>query len=468
MSSISDYIPFNLNNDQQKAVEKLHDFILTDNSEVFILKGHAGTGKTMLLAAIIKYLTEIEIPIVLLASTGRAAKIVSDKALFEADTVHRHIYKLDIEQQDDENKVRKLIFKLKLNFSSKQTVYLVDETSMISDREVKGIFADFGTGRLLTDFFSFTENRKVIFSGDPCQLPPVNSLFSPCLNSSYIETKFNKRVIKCELNEVMRFNENSGISFNTTSIRKSIIEANYSYLDIYVKRYNDLHIYNNLEDMTEMYVNKILSSGVDNSIFLTFSNPMAAKINTLTRNYLFPDKIKLQKNELLLVVKNNYKYNIANGEHIVVTTVSGDSIKKAGLTFLKIDAILKDTNGNRIISGYIIEDLLYATETSLTQEQEYELYVDFIIRMKTQGITTKSDLFLPMLVSDPYLNALRVKYGYAITCHKAQGGEWNDVFMLFESSLFNPRQKENTYRWAYTAISRGIKNVHFLNNMCLK
>jgi ATP-dependent exoDNAse (exonuclease V) alpha subunit len=468
MSSISDYIPFNLNNDQQETVVQLHEFLDDTDKNVFILKGHAGTGKTMILGALIKYLTKKEIPVVLLASTGRAAKIVSDKALFKADTVHRHIYKLDIEKQDDENKVRKLIFRLKLNFSVEQTVYLVDETSMISDREVKGIFADFGTGKLLSDFFTYTGNRKVVFSGDPCQLPPVNSVFSPCLNLSYIETRFLKKVVLSALNEVMRFNENSGISYNTTSIRSNILASNYTFLDIYAKRFDDMHIYNDIENMVEMYVAKIRKSGIDNSIFLTYSNAMTSKINILTRNMLFPNKVHIQKNELLMVVKNNYKFDVANGEHIVVTEVTKEVVKRAGLSFLRIEAIINDTGGSRLINGYIIEELLYANEASLSQEQEYELYIDFLIRMKAQGIKPTSDLFMPMLIADPYLNALRVKYGYAITCHKAQGGEWNDVFMVFENSLFNPMQKENTYRWAYTAISRGIKNIHFFNNMCLK
>jgi len=467
MSQLSDYTPFSFNADQDIAALLLQAFVHESKHNVFILKGHAGTGKTMLAGTLIKYLDSLNIPLVLLASTGRAAKIVSEKAGCMAETVHRHIFELDVEETDDENKIRRLVFRPRSNTAKENTVYIVDESSMISDHFTQGVFIDFGTGKLLTDFFRFTGNRKVIFLGDPCQLPPINTLFSPCFKEEYLYKNFGKSVNQVNLTKVMRFGDNSGISFNTQRLRETIASATFPYMKIKASGFSDIRVASGIDKMISDYVLSIHKVGVDNAIFLTYTNALALDINVRTRNLLFPGKIHIQKNELLMVVQNNYKYNLANGEHIVVTDVSNETEHRAGLTFLKISASFNDSDGCKIFTAFIIEDLLYSNAPSLDMEQEYNLYVDFIIRMKKVNITPRHPDFVSFIVADPYLNALRVKYGYAITCHKAQGGEWNDVYIALEKALFNPTAKENTFRWTYTAISRCISRLSLSPNLCI-
>ncbi len=467
MAQLSDFTPFTFNPNQDYAALLLQSFVHEDKHNVFILKGHAGTGKTLLLGALIKYLYSIKIPVVLLASTGRAAKIVSEKADCEAQTVHRHIYELDLEKNDDDEKKRKLIFKLRTNLASKDTIYIVDESSMISDHFTQGVFINFGTGKLLTDFFMFIDKRKIIFSGDPCQLPPINTVFSPCLKENYITQKFNKLVNSVNLTQVMRFSKDSGISYNTKQLRDVISSSRFSYMNIRVSGFPDLHVATSLNEMVLDYVLSIRNVGIDNAIFLTYTNALALDINVKTRNLLFPGKTHIQKKELLMVVQNNYKYNLANGEHIFVTNVLNETEYRAGLTFLKIAASFNDNSGSIVFNAFIIEDLLYSNNPSLTIDQENNLYVDFIIRMKKINITPKHKDFFSYMIADPYLNALRVKYGYAITCHKAQGGEWSHVYIALEKALFNPTEKENTYRWTYTAISRSVNKLVFSSNLCI-
>jgi ATP-dependent exoDNAse (exonuclease V) alpha subunit len=467
--SIEVFSPFTFNPDQITAASRLEKFIDEKESNIFILKGHAGTGKTTLIDALIKYLKDRKVPVVLLASTGRAAKIVGEKARFAAETVHKHIYILDVEKHDDENKIRRLTFRLRSNSHPYDTIYIVDESSMISDRNVEGTYITFGTGRLLTDLFMYAGTRKIIFSGDPCQLPPVNALFSPCLNPDYLAEYHRKKTEVSLLQTVIRHSPTSGIHFNTTSLRKNIESKAFPFLKVKISGYNDLNLIADEDTLTWEYVRQLRSGNVEDIIMITFTNAKAAEMNRRIRALLFPGKDRMVKGESLLVTQNNYLFDIANGEHLMVTGIERLKEERAGLTFINISAQVKGVFGNRLIQGKLIENLLYSKESVLTTEQEYLLYRDFMIRIKKKGINPKSPAFLSELLTDPYLNAVRAKFGYAVTCHKAQGGEWSDVFIIFEKCLFNPELgKETHYRWAYTAISRAVRRIHFLNNICLE
>ena len=467
MSNISDYIPFNLTIEQKVASENIEQFIKSEDDDVFILKGHAGTGKTVLLSGLIKYLSSIEIPVVLLASTGRAAKILSEKAMRSAETVHKCIYILNFEENDHKNKIRKLGFELKTNANKENTVYIVDEVSMISDHYQENVLIKFGTGKLLTDFFLFTGKSKVIFSGDTSQLPPINTVFSPCLREEYLTETFKKNAKSFQLKKVMRFSLNTGISYNTEKLRKSIQLNDFVYPNINVTQFNDMHVHWSIEEMTDVYVQYLKKYGVDQSNFITYSNKLANEINSKVRQQLFFNKIDIQINELLLIVQNNYKYDLANGEHVLVDNIDKDYERRAGLTFIKAQIRVTDANGVKLLSVYIIKELLYSTLSNLSHEQEYELYLDFIIRMQELKIDSNHPQFLEMHKSDLYINALRVKFGYAVTCHKSQGGEWNNVFVALENCLFNTNNKENTYRWLYTALTRSVKQIHLLQSKCV-
>lgn len=468
MTNIQSYSPFTFNLEQESAAGKLEDFINQDYNDVFILHGHAGTGKTTLIDALIKYLRARSIPVVLLASTGRAAKIVGEKAGTDASTVHRHIYTLDVEKTDDENKIRRLLFRLNRNDESDNTVYIVDESSMISDHFTQGIFIDFGSGKLLTDLFLYAGSRKVVFSGDPCQLPPVNTAFSPALNKVYLEEKVKKRVAASKLTQVMRHSTASGIYRNATALRQAIEIKEFGWLNINASGYNDLDVFSNIDDMVLSFVGQVKAQGLESALLICHTNAMAADLNRSVRALMYPGKTGIVKGELLMVMQNNYKFNIANGEHMHVTNIASSTEQRAGLSFRAIEGYVNDARGQKVIKGLIIDDLLYAREPSLSAEQEYSLFKDFAIRMSKLKIKPKDHAYLNMMLSDPYLNAIRAKFGYAVTCHKAQGGEWPAVYIILEKSIFNPTAKENQFRWMYTAITRGIQKVYFSENRCIR
>ncbi|MBM3435115.1 MAG: hypothetical protein FJY07_02730, partial [Bacteroidetes bacterium] len=322
MSRIANFSSLTFNNDQLKAAGLLEKFITDQNQNIFLLKGHAGTGKTMLIQAMIKYLKSIERPVVLMASTGRAAKIVAEKARYGAETVHKGIYVLEVDKTDDENKIRRLKFRLKDCVRPEKTVFIIDESSMISDTNLGGKFIDFGTGRLLTDLFTYTGTRKVIFSGDQCQLPPIEALISPSLDATYLRNVHHKTVAETTLTEVMRYRKESGIYQNTDKLRSCIEKKIYHKFQIFVSQHKDHHLHYTEEKLVDSYVNKVGKAGIANVIMIVFKNATAAELNKMIRMKLFPRHRFLVKNELLLIVQNNYKFDVANGEHLIVDQVA--------------------------------------------------------------------------------------------------------------------------------------------------
>jgi ATP-dependent exoDNAse (exonuclease V) alpha subunit len=468
MADILSFFSISLNDDQKNTVSTIEPFLNNKHQNIFILKGHAGTGKTTLALGIIKYLQSKKTPFVLLASTGKAAKVLTDKTHHKSSTIHRSIYAIDEDTLNEENKTRKLGFKLSVNHDDPNTVYIVDESSMISDRPVKNAFIRFGSARLLSDLFAYINKRKIIFIGDPAQLPPVNNLFSAALNEIYIKKTFTIEAEVSSLQQIIRYKPNSGIGYNTKEIRDSIQRKEFPYLSVKASGYDDVKVYANLNEMVENYVSTIKRIGIDNTLFITLSNKEAGIINRMVRNLLFREKKSLfvNKGEAIMVMHNNYLHNLANGDIVIVSSVSPRFERKAGLTFRDAEVLVNTGGGQELIKCKIIDDLLASTSRDLTNEQDFYLIRDFMIRTKNKGIERKSEQFLEAYITDPYLNALRVKYGYAVTCHKAQGGEWQEVFIEFEKSMFF-QSKENQYRWVYTAISRAEKKVHLLQNMCI-
>lgn len=464
----SKYFDISLNDEQQQAFEKIKRFFQNNDQRVFILKGHAGTGKTTLVKGLIKYLKDQEIKSVLLASTGRAAKILREKASVPASTVHKHIYDFENDELDDKIKIRKLSFRLIKNLDKDNAVYFVDESSIISNQKVKATFLNFGTGMLLTDLLYFCGKRKIVFVGDPAQLPPVNCKFSAALNEVYFNKKFNIRPQSTNLTQIVRFSQNSGIYHNTNHFRNSIQSSTFPMLSVKASNFGDIQVHHNLQEMVRHYVERIRATGVENCIFINLSNKENTYVNNLTRSYLYSKRKAMQfnKNESLMVVRNNYLHDLLNGDQVLVRSVSPKTEYRAGLRFREAELMHVSESGGNVINAKIIENLLGMNTSDLDQEQEYKLFLDFVIRMRKIGLRSKDQKFKEMMMEDPYLNALRVKYGYAITCHKAQGGEWQEVFIQFERSMFF-FPKENIYRWAYTAISRSTEKLHLLDNRCI-
>lgn len=444
---------------QLQLAERLMHF-LQSPTRVMVVDGYAGTGKTTLIAALVKYLQDNKQPVVLLASTGRAAKILAEKARFPAETIHRHLYILQVTEVDSIKKTKRLVFKIRPNFAPENTIYVVDESSMISDHAGKNLFLNFGGGRLLAELLQFTASRKIIFVGDANQLPPINVAFPPVFEPQYFERKFGITPLRFRLTEQKRFKPDSSIFVLTEKLRQDIESRQKIPLRISTGQKPDIVLHSNVTNFDIELARRIRSYGIDNCVGVCYSNKNAFEHSQQVRSILFNTKQDIRPGEILIVVQNNYLFNITNGEHVEVDRL-GDSTKHAGLTFRKFEGRLRDYQGYRAIAGLLIEDLLYNPLPSLTNEQETELFVDFVMRMKRKGIKEDSDEFFRHQISDPYLNALRVKFGYVITCHKAQGGEWDEVFIDIENTLlFNP--PEQYLRWVYTAVSRSAKTVHFL------
>lgn len=459
---------FNPSPEQQAALDSLHQFILSDK-QIFILKGHAGTGKTTLIKHFIEYLNEKDIPFTLMASTGRAAKVLSHKSGKMVTTVHQGIYKLQVVENDEQNQVRRLSFRLHDNMSPEMMVYIVDESSMLSNEQVKEGFITYGSGRLISDLLLFAEKRKVVFVGDQAQLPPVSSVFSAALTEEYLKERFKIEVSSALLSEVQRYQPETGVFFNTIELRRKIENRQFPYLAVKGRGFSDIFVSPSEQVFVDAYVESVRRRGLDNSIMICFSNARSNDLNTKARLGLFGRRRSqtLLENELLMVIQNNYKYMLFNGDHLQVENYSDQAEYRAGLHFRDVTVSVNDFLGRRLVHVKIIDDLLTMAGNNLHSRQDFGLFRDFAIRMSKEGIRPKDPEFIVRLMDDPYLNALRVKYGYAVTCHKAQGGEWEDVFLLFENCFFINLDKERQHRWAYTAISRTQERLHLLDNRCI-
>jgi len=461
-----------LTTDQSISLGLMKKFVNDEIDRVFVLKGYAGTGKTTLIGELLKFMESEDIPFRLMASTGRAAKVMALKTGCEATTVHSYIYILRSNLFDESSKTNRVKFDLKVNNDPINSVYLIDEASMISNHLTGSAVSTFGSGMLLSDIFTFIQGRKVIFIGDPAQLPPINTLFSPALNAQYISRTFHLQAKEAFLYEVMRYDSRSGIGYNATIIR-SQIENNTctGYLKIKVSGFHDLAIESLDTLIINKYVSLFRSNGMHSVILLAYSNKIVNLLNQQIRSLLFPGKERLQQEDLIIVGQNNYMHNLSNGEQLRITFVDEEAEFLAGLTFRRIRYKLVSGMGVETIehTARIIEEYLYRPKPGLTPEEEYTLMKDFIGRCYRDGLKGHKEEIDQRMMSDPYLNALRIRFGYAVTCHKAQGGEWPHVFLILEPMLFVQAITEGVFlrRWVYTALTRAEKNVSFLNNICL-
>ncbi|MFN3557428.1 MAG: ATP-dependent RecD-like DNA helicase [Bacteroidales bacterium] len=461
--------PSDLNPEKQKALQMLQRFVQSSSEQVFVLTGYAGTGKTTLVKFLAKWCLEQSIPLTLLASTGRAAKVLAAKTGHQAETVHRLIYSIDTSELDDENMTKKVRFRLTSNVASENRVYLIDESSMISDKPLtEQSLTLFGSGSLLSDIFTYCGRRKIIFVGDSAQLPPVNARFSPALDLHYLIKTFGVRGTAVSLTEVMRYGEHKGIFENAEKLQQVIRSQNYqSRLHIQARGHAGMHVFALDTQLLEHYVATFRRLGFENCILLALSNRLVSELNRQIRARLHgPASPVLVPGEILMVQQNNYKLNIANGEHVEVVRTTGPEETRAGLTFIPAELYVSDASGRRLVKAMLLKEFLEMNTPRLDNEAEYRLTADFIIRMKRKGIHPKrnAEEFTTFLLSDPYLNAVRARYGYAVTCHKAQGGEWPHVYIILEKGLWNPTDPSLKFKWTYTALTRSEKNLYFLES----
>ena len=456
---------------QQQVLDKIKSFLDSDMS-VFILKGYAGTGKTTMIRTIIEEIKNREKKPILMAPTGRAARVLETKNSWEASTIHRCIYELDtIETKEGSDDIR-FIFPLKnQEDEAKDHICIVDESSMIGTREVENELFEFGTGSLLNDLLTFVApNRggKIIFVGDPMQLSPVGDNVSNALDKKYFEG-IGLNAMMAELTDVVRQGAGSAILSNAMKVRRLIDSQQRNNL-VFDRKENeviDLEGYNMPNQLLSLYP----KPEIGQSVIITYSNRQARDYNYAVRESLYPNQKQIVVGDILQVVSNNYNLDVMNGDFVKITVIIGDTEFQSAPVYINIGGermqhkitlafrnvrIRLDNDQEK--SCKIIESMLDDTDPNLTFEQIQALYINFCMRYPQ--LKRGSQKFTEYLKADPYFNALRVKYGYAITGHKSQGGEWNTVFVDYTG-----RTGLNTdcLRWTYTVTTRASHTLYGFN-----
>lgn len=463
---------------QKRAYSKLMEFVEDENAKIFILKGYAGTGKTTLMRKLVEEMNTRNEPFSLLASTGRAAKILANATGTDTRTVHGEIYKFTDLNQDLETVVSSReanqvdsTGQLFLNFEltpvthrGEESVhyYIIDEASMISDAVDKNSTqAIFGTGKLLSDLLNYDSAGKFIFVGDVCQLPPITQPFSPALTPKYVEDCFGVKVYESELTDVVRQKGDNDIAIASQRIRKLYYSPQpWKWAKFPFKGYNNILLVNSQASLLSQYIKRIESEGYNNATLISFSNKQCAITTQIIRPSFGHISAVVEKGDLLLVTQNNLLTGLMNGDLVTVEDIIIHE-RRAGLTFMKVS--VRELFTKRVYSQLMIADIIYSNQTNLTQSQQKELFIDFYYRMKDKGISQKSQAFKQNMMSDPYLNALRTVYGYALTCHKAQGGEWDYVYLDIPKSV-PALPKPYVYQWVYTAMTRAKKGLYLVDD----
>lgn len=426
-----------------------------DGRPVFILKGYAGTGKTSVLDAFIKAAPSLGYTVSLMAPTGRAAKVMNQYTGRYASTIHRKIY-----VQKEDSATGSLNFRLQKN-KEEETVYVVDEASMISE------LGEMGSDGLLRDLVTYVfsgQNNKLVLIGDEAQLPPVNLPVSPALDIRHVEGFYHAKVYVHTLTEVMRQNAASGILKNATDLRSVLADEDIR-VQLTTRGFRDIFRMTSerIEDGIRYAYDKY---GQENTIVLTQSNKNAVLYNQFIRNTINYSDSEIDNADILMVVKNNYNTLspesqagfLANGEFVKVKRL-GREEEMHGFRFLNVTLSLVDYPDDPEFDTLIILDTLYSPSPSLTREQNQALYES--VTRDYQWVKSAKER-KKMIREDRYMNALQVKFAYALTCHKAQGGQWDAVF-IDQYYLREDVQSPEFVRWLYTAVTRGIKEVFFVN-----
>ena len=443
---------------QATVLFHLAAFLLSEkDNPTYILRGYAGTGKTSLVKTLVRTLPNIGMRYVLLAPTGRAAKVLSNYTGQSASTIHRRIYQAmtfpdgSIRIARGENK-------------SKNTLFIVDEASMIGEQR------EFGGKSLLDDLLEYVftgENCRLLLIGDTAQLPPVESSESPALDCDYLKSQFPITAATFELTEVKRQALESGILYNATQIRERLKENNYEYsLPIFdIENFADTR---RIEPETfEELLYKVFSENVDNeAVIVCKSNKRANMFNQAIRGRILNIEGEIATGDRLMVVKNNYYW--ANGNDAISFIANGDmaELRKInrfeemyGFRFADVELGFIDYPDQPNIEAKILLETLNSNSASLTEEENRRLFA--AVEEDYMDIPNRRERYKEMR-KNPWFNALQVKFAYALTCHKTQGGQWNTVFI---DSAFNQKDELETedLRWIYTALTRAQERVYFVN-----
>ena len=476
-----------LTQEQSAALQAIQSFVLDDKQDAFILRGSAGTGKTTLIAKLVDTLDSMSLTYGLLAPTGRAARILGNKikqlsptAQSEGRTIHSAIYTLNHMEVNEGAETAndpglRMFFPLREEEPA-VSLFVIDESSMVGDKETIGDVMQFGSGRLLKDVVTYARMRrpgrsddhitKLLFVGDPAQLPPVGENSSPALSDDYLRSEYKLQVSSFDLKSVMRQAQGSAILDRATELRDALL----------ANRFNTFSLNPNQQEIQQVEAQKAIALVVeglqlkDSNVVVVHSNATALEYNRNIRERRWgnPD-LSIQVGDTLLVNKNSTTHELSNGDLVKVTQVEADSKLvhvhlKGGhqveLWFRDVTVAFRDSTG-RIIQTpcKVLENLLTSPHRELSALEQRALLVDF--RKRHPDLHPKSAEFRKTIRRDPYFNALQVKYGYAMTCHKAQGGEWSTVIVDFEANV--GARNASFFRWSYTAITRASRKLIIVN-----
>lgn len=443
---------------QQELFSKLDAFLTSgEEDDCFILKGYAGTGKTTIVGALVKALVKYNFKSVLLAPTGRAAKVITNYSGRKAFTIHKRIYRKKSALTVDEG------FALAENLAT-NTIFIVDEASMVSDES--GRFQ----GSLLNDLVSYvynTKNCKLLLVGDTAQLPPVGADDSPALDAKLVKDRFGLTIFGYELTDVLRQQKDSGILFNVTNVRDIIRQGEEVMPQIVTKSYKD--VYRMGSDMLEEGLNYAYSKyGYDETLIICRSNKNANMYNRQIRGRILMREEELTGGDQLMIVKNNYFWLQDQEEGSTGFIANGDiaRVKKVrriediyGFRFADVQLEFTDYAEDPVLDCKILLDTLYSEAPALLPDDQKRFYNE---AMKDyEHIPNKREKHNELKLN-PYYNALQVKFAYAITCHKAQGGQWEAVF-VDQGYLTDEMVNTDFLRWFYTACTRATNELYLVN-----
>lgn len=462
---IVDFFPFAPTSSQLEVINQLQLFLEDqEDHSIFLLRGYAGTGKSSLVGAFAKMLRSMGINLVLLAPTGRAAKVLQGYCEMPAHTIHKTIYR-------ERSSSAGISYEIGYNKDPYGTIYIVDECSMINNSNDG--YGSFGSGRLLddlTDFCFSVDGTKILMIGDDAQLPPVGTELSPALDPNYL-LGYCSRLYQGILKDIVRQEKSGEIVYLSYLLRARILDLQTGGkwsepLLPMPEEDGEVSIISGY-DLPESMEDSFRNVGQDETILVTRSNRDAEEFNKAIRYRSLYYDDEVIPGERLMVVRNNYLYQafddhgkpissfIANGEILKVLNTRREQ-QLHGFTFR--EAELEDSNGG-FISANIIMESLFTESPALTNEQREKLYESVL--KDYPECTNRRDL-VAKLRKDPFLNALQIKYAYAMTCHKSQGGQWKDVYLSF--GYLTPEMIDLSFcRWLYTAMTRATEHLYIIN-----
>lgn len=449
-------LPYSPNSQQIQLIAALARFCSSamPSDSVFLLSGYAGTGKTSLVGALVRALREAGVPSVLLAPTGRAAKVFASFSGHPAYTIHRKIYRPPAVGMP---------FSSVMDNPHSNTVFIVDEASMIGSNGTNE------SDSLLTDLIHYVYtgvNCRLILLGDTAQLPPVGCDESPAMKPDVLRS-YGLRVTRVQLTDTVRQARSSGILYNATWLRHAMRQQPLPQPQLRVRGFADVHAVSG-EELIDVISDCYGRTSVDDTIVITRANWRATQFNLAIRSSILYREEELCRDEMLLVVKNNYHWSaqvkeldfIANGDVARVTRVHGTE-RKYGLRFADVTLLFPYRDVE--IECKVVLDCLTSDTPALNAERTAMLYEMCYNDPEMFGVETSHSARMKRLRTDPYFNALQVKYAYAVTCHKAQGGQWANVIVDLGSIAPDALTGMEFYRWLYTATTRSTTALYYLN-----